>query len=270
MNTNTKKQTEMPWTTAAKLARKILIEALASEVWNRARWYKRAIALRKEFKDHGIEIGDYNGETYDDLGRCPDCYKKGEQMSYWAVCREHNVRWGLNNGQLEKHQPQPLDPEQKKFLGSLSEVSPLNEPPHWFDDLFDSLRFPFEMAFINAVMDHEWADHIMSKAERKKFYEIRKKEGRKINPETAEVMRICIGSTDPYGLFPERPYDSFGRENFYRNPGSDIWVFEGDVPVAIREAIWKKRATKDAAENAELPAENRDDALDLLDADIPF
>jgi hypothetical protein len=129
----------------------------------------------KEFKDHDVEIGHYDGETYDDLGRCPDCYKEGKQMSYWAVCREHNVRWPLNNGQLEKHQPQPLDPEQKKFLDSLREVRSLDEPPHWFDDLFDSLRFPLEMAFIDAVMDHEWADKMMSKAEMKNSMRFGKK-----------------------------------------------------------------------------------------------
>ena len=157
-----KKQTEMPWTTAKKLAREIIIGALASELRNSARLYKRAIALRKEFKEHGIKwMGNYDGKTYDDLGRCPVCYKSGEQMGSWAVCREHNVRWLLNIGQLERHQPHLLDPEQKEFLVTLREVSPLKEPPRWFgDDLFDRMRFTFEIAFINAVMDHEWADKI--------------------------------------------------------------------------------------------------------------
>jgi hypothetical protein len=240
--TKNQNQTEMPWATAEKLAHQIIIGALASELIKSARSYKRAIALRKEFKDHGIErMDNYDGETYDDLGRCPVCYKSGEQVGTSAVCREHNVRWLLNIGQLKRHQPQPLDPAQEKFLDSLREVLPLNEPPQWFgDNLFDRLRSTFEMAFIDAVQDYEWRDKIMSEPEMKKFLTIRKKEGRKINPETAEVMPFGVASTDPYGLFPRRPYDCFVRDNFYRNPGSDIWVNEGDVPVATRKAIRKK------------------------------
>jgi len=260
--TKTKKQTEMPWATAEKLAHKILIEALACALTNSARWYKQAIALRKEFEERGFRHS-YDGQTYDDLGRCPVCYKSGEQVGSWAVCREHNVRWLLNIGQLKRHQPQPLDPEQKKFLDSLRQVSALNKPPQWFGhDLFETLRFAFETRFIDAVMDHEWADKIMPKAEMKKFLATRKKEGRKINPETAEVLKTFIGATDPYGLFPERPYDTIGSALFFRNPGSDIWVFEGDLPDATWKAFVKKWDSKNAAENAELPAESRDVALD--------
>jgi hypothetical protein len=122
------------------------------------------------------------------------------------------------------------------------------------------LRFQIEVAFIDAIMDHEWADQIMPEAEIKKFYAIRKKEGRKINPETAEFLRTCIGATDPYGLFPERPYDTLWPGKFLSESGSDVWVFEGDLPGATLKAIRKKWDSED-------PAENRDVALD---PDIPF
>src|SRR6266566_7355858 len=81
----------------------------------------------------------------------------------------------------------------------------------------------------------------------KKWLAIRKKAGRKIDPKTAEVMWTYTETFDPYGVDPELPeeYQQVGREYFARSPGSDIWVWFGDLPAATRDALWKKLADKE-------------------------
>ena len=52
--------------------------------------------------------------------------------------------------------------------------------------------------------------------------------------------------TDPYGVDPELPeeYWQVGREYFARSPGSDVWVWFGDLPDATRDALWEKHKAK--------------------------
>jgi len=56
---------------------------------------------------------------------------------------------------------------------------------------------------------------------------IRKKAGRKINPETAEVMWRYGYALDPYGIGSRfsSAFQQLQRNYFARSPGSDIWVF---------------------------------------------
>jgi hypothetical protein len=76
----------------------------------------------------------------------------------------------------------------------------------------------------------------------KKWLAIRKKAGRRIDPETAEVTWIYAQTLDPYGIEPDLPEECYciGREYFARSPGSDIWVCFGDLPAATRDALWEK------------------------------
>jgi hypothetical protein len=80
----------------------------------------------------------------------------------------------------------------------------------------------------------------------KKWLAIRKKAGRKIDPETAEVCWIYAQTLDPYGVYPEIPeeYQQVGREYFARSPGGDIWVLFGDLPKDTREALWERHKGK--------------------------
>jgi hypothetical protein len=68
--------------------------------------------------------------------------------------------------------------------------------------------------------------------------------GRHIDPETAEVMWEYVQTLDPYGIEPELPeeFQQVGRGYFARSPGSDVWVWFGDLPDATREALWAKAA----------------------------
>jgi hypothetical protein len=77
---------------------------------------------------------------------------------------------------------------------------------------------------------------------RKGFLAIRKEAGCKIDPETAEVLWNYAQTLDPYGVYGELPeeYRQVGREYFARPPGSDIWVWFGDLPDATRDRLWEK------------------------------
>jgi hypothetical protein len=80
----------------------------------------------------------------------------------------------------------------------------------------------------------------------KEWLAIRKKEGRKINPETAKVDFIYAQTLDPYGVYPEPPQECWqvGREYFARSPGSDVWLWFGDLPAATAKALWEKHKAK--------------------------
>lgn len=68
---------------------------------------------------------------------------------------------------------------------------------------------------------------------------IRKEAGLKIDPKTAEVEWTFALTLDPYGVLPELPeeYQQVGRAYFARSPGSDIWVWFGDLPRGTLEAM---------------------------------
>src|SRR6266446_1696428 len=93
-------------------------------------------------------------------------------------------------------------------------------------------------------MTKQSADEI----ELEKWLEIRKKAGRKIDPETAEIFwnwgeigdpyGVCEG--DPCGLYPGPGPFCIGRNFFARSLGSDIWVAFEDLTEATRDALWKK------------------------------
>jgi len=93
------------------------------------------------------------------------------------------------------------------------------------------------------------------------WLQIRKDEGSRIDPETAEVMWNYAQVCDPYGVHPALPkeYYCVGREYFARAPGSDTWVCFGDLPDEIREKLWEKHRSKIA-----FPAGFEDFDLDMF------
>ena len=73
---------------------------------------------------------------------------------------------------------------------------------------------------------------------------MRKDEGRKIDPETAEVTWRWGLTLDPYGIHPDLPKEmrQVQRNYFARSPGSDMWVHFGDLPEATRKILSEKAA----------------------------
>lgn len=78
------------------------------------------------------------------------------------------------------------------------------------------------------------------------WLQIRKDAGRTIDSETAEVMWVYAQTVDPYGVYPEPPDECWqvGRSYFARSPGSDIWVWFGDLPQETHDRLWKTHQSK--------------------------
>jgi hypothetical protein len=64
---------------------------------------------------------------------------------------------------------------------------------------------------------------------------LRKAVGLQIDPNTAEVDWTYAQVLDPYG-------DGL---DLARSPGSDLWVWFGDLPDTTRKALWDKSQTMD-------------------------
>jgi hypothetical protein len=86
----------------------------------------------------------------------------------------------------------------------------------------------------------------MSDQEWNKFQSIRTEAGRNIDPAIAEVEWTYAQTLDPYGIDPDLPeeYQQVGRKYFARSPGSDIWVWFGDLPETTRTALWERHKQK--------------------------
>jgi hypothetical protein len=70
---------------------------------------------------------------------------------------------------------------------------------------------------------------------------IRVEAGKKIDPRTAEVMRVYNNMADPYGVYADPPNEcqqTWGKMFFARSPDSEIWVFFGDLPYEIVTELW--------------------------------
>jgi hypothetical protein len=119
---------------------------------------------------------------------------------------------------------------------------------YFYDDLEDASRkleeiiaqfndkpvfFNFERR-IRAIVEHmRKQDQWLAK---------RKEAAKLIDPSIAEITSDIAQLVDPYELIEEVPpeADCVGRVYFVRNPGSDIWVWDGDLPEAIRTALWER------------------------------
>jgi hypothetical protein len=75
---------------------------------------------------------------------------------------------------------------------------------------------------------------------------LRRAVGLHIDPETAEVEWIYAQTLDPYGDDPNLPEEcrQVGRDYFARSPGSDVWIWFGDLPDATRNSLWEKHKSR--------------------------
>ena len=69
---------------------------------------------------------------------------------------------------------------------------------------------------------------------REQWLAVRKEEGVKLDPETAEVFGEHGQVCDPYGVRELPPeYDCIGRNYFARSPGSNVWVSFHDLSAVV-------------------------------------
>jgi hypothetical protein len=88
------------------------------------------------------------------------------------------------------------------------------------------------------------------------FRERRRKAGLKIDPETAEICKDLTECCDPYGIDPLLPRefkDQPAKTWYVRSPGSDIWVYIGDLPRTTSDALFGSQQAGVAAEDDGVP-----------------
>src|SRR5262249_22229292 len=75
---------------------------------------------------------------------------------------------------------------------------------------------------------------------------LRKEVGLHIDPMMAEVEWIYAQTLDPYrdDLDLAEDYQQVGRAYFARSPGTDVWIWFGDLPEATRDILWEKHRSK--------------------------
>jgi hypothetical protein len=71
------------------------------------------------------------------------------------------------------------------------------------------------------------------------WLEIRKEAASNIDPATARTTWTFADVLDPYGVEPRVPkgLSCIGRTCFARAPGSEIWVWYGDLPDEVRRRL---------------------------------
>jgi hypothetical protein len=76
--------------------------------------------------------------------------------------------------------------------------------------------------------------------ETQKWLEARKSAGSSIDLANVEVDWKFGNPGDPYGVRPDWPDENrmVGRVYFARSPGSDIWVWFGDLPNEVSDKLW--------------------------------
>jgi hypothetical protein len=91
-----------------------------------------------------------------------------------------------------------------------------------------------------------WEPSMSKEMNVEEFIAIRKQEGLKIDPNTAEVHWHYAQTLDPYGIYPDLPEEcqQIGRAYFARSPGSDIWVHFYHLPKKTRDALWERHKSK--------------------------
>jgi hypothetical protein len=79
-----------------------------------------------------------------------------------------------------------------------------------------------------------------------KWLAIRRKAGLRIDPKTAEVLWMYVQILDPYGVNPDLSPEcqQVGRDYFARSPGSDVWVWFGDLPATTQNALWERHKSE--------------------------
>jgi len=75
---------------------------------------------------------------------------------------------------------------------------------------------------------------------------LRRAVGRLIDPETVEVISRGVHSLDPYGDYPDLPLEcqQVGCESFVRDPGTDVWIYSGDLPMVTYKRLCKIHSDK--------------------------
>jgi len=76
----------------------------------------------------------------------------------------------------------------------------------------------------------------------KEWLEMRTEAALKIDPETALILRSHVCPSSPYGTYSKIPEhcEEIFDDYYARSPGSDVWVYAGDLPKEVARALEKR------------------------------
>lgn len=242
------KQPEKPRAASArKIAQNVITKVLARKFNEYQRQRATILAMRRILAEHGIPHAEYyDGEDRRHGGRCLVCYRTGERILDWGVCREHGVRWSLKTRHFENCAlvpPIQVPSQEVEKIESFHEIDPAYEPrPLWDRNHTGPLIEELDDELTQAVRDNPPTDEMVAEEHKKlKWLAIRREEALKIDAATAEVFWSYEQTFDPYRIEPlPEGYWQVGREYFARRPNGDIWVWFGDLPAATADALWKR------------------------------
>ena len=85
----------------------------------------------------------------------------------------------------------------------------------------------------------------------KRWRAARKRAARRIDPATAVAVTTRGQIVDPYGIYRTIPdeLNCIGKNIFVRSPRGKIWVWDGDLPEAVYDALWKRLETQSAEDD---------------------
>jgi hypothetical protein len=92
-----------------------------------------------------------------------------------------------------------------------------------------------------------------TKIETQSWLAARREEGRTMNPETAQVVVEYVQMLDPYGIKRHLAEHCVGRQFFARSPGSDEWVWCGDLPDAVHDRLRERLEAGEFVEDDNVP-----------------
>jgi hypothetical protein len=76
---------------------------------------------------------------------------------------------------------------------------------------------------------------------REQWLAVRREAALQIDAETAEVFWEHGQVLDPYGLYDLTDEEfCIGRNYFARSPGSNVWVWFGDLPDVVSDRLWER------------------------------
>ena len=83
--------------------------------------------------------------------------------------------------------------------------------------------------------------------------ELRRQAGRAIDPKTAEAFSTFRQVIDPYNDLSEFTEETYciGRFWFFKNPDSNVWIWEHDIPNEITDAVGRR--LQDEPDEDDLP-----------------
>ena len=147
------------------------------------------------------------------------------------------------NQAIERHDEGNANVRELHGLPKIEELNKQRDALAEFQKLVGDDEAPSSTTVIEALIPYIPVKKktAAEEAQIERWRAIHKEEGLKIDPETAEVDWSYEQILDPYGVLDEwelpEEFYCVGRVSFARAPGSNVWVWFGDLPKQTVERL---------------------------------